>query len=175
MVPDGVTGLADSIRAALKYSSFVTIVRVVDNFIRKHKTETLKSLRSTKVQIVQKFGGTDQLAREIKTQLILYLSEGDSFDQGMQFYSITHIYTPTPGGPHFCCVTFCCVTLCRTVVKRGVYRAVPADEMVQLHLVLGGDELVFRGRSDSHLAGGGFYLVHSSLHLRLRRALPQRA
>lgn len=104
MVPDGVTGLADSIRAALKYSSFVTIVRVVDNFIRKHKTETLKSLRSTKVQIVQKFGGTDQLAREIKTQLILYLSEGDSFDQGMQFYSITHI-GPTPGGPHFCCVT----------------------------------------------------------------------
>jgi len=31
---------------------------------------------------VEEFGGTDQLAAQIKTQLILYLSEGELFDKG---------------------------------------------------------------------------------------------
>ena len=86
-VPDSLESLSEAINSAKKLGSFDTIIRLVDNFMKKHRNEELTSLRQTKVQIVKQFGGTSKLEEEIKIQLILYLFEVESsFLKAMAFY-----------------------------------------------------------------------------------------
>ena len=84
-MPESLEALSDALETAKKMGSFDTIIRLVDNYMKKQKTiKELTSLRRSKAQILSEFGGTSQLEREIKIQLVFYLFEIESsFSEGM--------------------------------------------------------------------------------------------
>ena len=71
--------LKDSVDAAMGQKSYVTMIRLVINYTKQEaECETLKSILSTKNDVMTAHGGTDVLEMEMKKQIIYHLLDGAS-------------------------------------------------------------------------------------------------
>ena len=83
--------LTDSIDAAMGQKSYVTMIRLVINYTKQEaECEPLKSILSTKNDVMREHGGTEKLEMEMKKQIIFHLLEPIS-DEDDNFKHLTEL------------------------------------------------------------------------------------